>query len=117
MPSRAAAFSLVEMVLVVATCALLAGIAAPRLGGASARYRADFAARQVAADLERARATARLTGASQSVQFDLLQHRYTVTGTGTGTTAATTVRLSADPYQARITAASFSGATGVTFTA
>ena len=116
MSTRRSAFSILEVVVVVAVGALLAGIAVPRMGGATTRYRADYAARQVAADLGRARATARLTGVPQSVQFDLLQHQYTVSGTGSGSTAATVVRLAGEPYTARLTGASFAGAVAVTFT-
>lgn len=116
MPARRPGFSIVELVVVLAVGALLAGVAVPRMADASTRYRADFAARQVAGDLDRARAAARLTGVAQSVTFDLTQHRYTVTGTAAGSTAGTVVRMSGEPHNARITAASFAGAAAVTFT-
>jgi Tfp pilus assembly protein FimT len=94
-----------EMVLVLAIIGFLAGIALPRMANASARYQADFAARQLALDLDRCRANARMTGKSQSVTFDKVNHRYTVTG-GTGTASGFTIDLSVAPYKAKLVTAS-----------
>jgi len=99
-------FSLLELVVVLAIGGLLAGIAVPRMGNASARYRADHAARCVALDFERARNNARLTGATQTITFEPSNHRYTVSGSPTGGASGFTVHLRAS-LDATITAVSF----------
>jgi prepilin-type N-terminal cleavage/methylation domain-containing protein len=110
------AFSLLEMVVVLAVGATMASIAIPRMGNAAARYKVDFAARKVVADLDRARSNARLTGAAQTVTFNLTTHRYVVTG-GTGMASGLTVDLAGDPYKCRVTAADFGGSAVATFDA
>lgn len=94
-----------EMVLVLAIIGFMAGMALPRMANATARYQADCAARRLALDLDRCRNNARMTGASQSITFDKVNHRYTVTG-GTGTAAGFTVDLSVAPYKAKLVTAS-----------
>jgi prepilin-type N-terminal cleavage/methylation domain-containing protein len=97
------AFSLLELVMVIAIGAFIAGIAIPRMGNATTRYQADYAAKRLASDLERAKANARLTGAAQTVTFSTTTHKYTVSGSGTGGAAGFTVDLSATPYKAKLT--------------
>ena len=113
---RRRAFSLLEMVVVVAVASVTAAIAIPRMGNATARYRVDFAARKVVADLDRARANARLTGAAQSVTFNLATYRYVVTG-GSGASAGFTTDLSVDPYQCQVSGATFGGSAVATYDA
>ncbi len=74
------AFSITEVVLVLAIMAILAGIALPRFGNAMVRQRADGLARRIAADLELARGHAMKTGASQTCRFTLADNRYTLVG-------------------------------------
>src|SRR5687767_1140695 len=64
-----AALTLVEMVLVVAITALISAIALPRYANSIARYRAESAARRVAADLALAQNSASTTGRPQSIVF------------------------------------------------
>src|SRR4051794_7750970 len=97
------AFSMLEMMLTIAIGALVAGVAIPRMGAANARYQADFAAKRVVIDIERCRANARLTCSQQTMTFNTTTHQYTVSGSGTGTSAGFTVDLSASPYKAKIT--------------
>lgn len=101
-------FSLLELTVVLAIGGLLAGIAVPRLGAASARYQADFAARAVARDFDRARNNARLTSATQTITFGPANDRYTVTGTSTGATAGYSVNL-LNSHGAKIIDVSFTG--------
>jgi Tfp pilus assembly protein FimT len=99
------AFSIFEMVLVLAIITFLAGLALPRMANATARYQADYAAKRLVHDLDRCRNNARLTAASQSITFDTTNSRYTVTG-GSGTAVGFTVDLSVAPYKAKIVSAS-----------
>ena len=48
--TRARAFSLIELVLVVATIAVLSAIAVPKYASAMNRYRVDLAAKRYARD-------------------------------------------------------------------
>ncbi len=63
-------FSLLELILVLGIMAILAAIAIPRYGSATARYRADLASRRVIQDLQLAQVTAKAKGASQRVEID-----------------------------------------------
>ena len=67
-PSARPGFSLIELVLVMTIISILAAIAVPRYANALARYRADAAARRIVADLGYARALARTTSASVTVE-------------------------------------------------
>jgi Tfp pilus assembly protein FimT len=98
------AFSLVELVLVVAIMITVAAIAAPRYASASTRYRADAAMRRVAADLEYASETARHTSSDVTVTFDPVAHSYTVSGVAGLRDAADAyvVELAGAPYFAAL---------------
>lgn len=71
-------FSLLEVVLVTAIIAVMAGIAAPRFGRASGRYRADLAARRIAADLVYLQSAARRGSCLKRAVFDSGANRYTL---------------------------------------
>src|SRR3954469_21071709 len=60
-------YSLMELALVLVIIAILGGIAAPRYSRAISHYRAEMAARRVAADLNLASARARQQSTSQQV--------------------------------------------------
>ena len=73
-------FSLLELVIVLMIIAALSAIVVPRYSGALARYRAESAARRIAADLEYARAQADSQSASQQIIFDVAANSYQLTG-------------------------------------
>lgn len=77
---RPAAFSLLELVLVLAIMATMAAIAVPRYANSLTRYRTDMAAHRIAADLEYAQAAAVAASGSQSVVFYPATDRYELTG-------------------------------------
>jgi type IV fimbrial biogenesis protein FimT len=112
-------FSLIELVLVVAIMAVFAAIAAPRYGRAAGRYRLDLAAHRVMADLRMAQSAAKATSSSCTVAFTVAAGQYQVAGVpaSDGQTGDYTVCLSAEPYQSRLIAASFSGLPQVIFNA
>lgn len=97
-PNRTA-FSLVELVLVVAMIAVAAAIASPRLGNSSARARAQAAADRLVADFALARQYARSTAAACKVKFT--GHTYTIESMTDPlrNTGSYTVDLSAHPYR------------------
>lgn len=97
----ARAYTLVELMMVLAIIGLCAGIVVPRYGRSLTRYRADAAARRVASDFALARATARTTSTSQSIDFSAPTNGYTVSGLiGLDrTTSAYRVDLTQPPFQ------------------
>ena len=105
-----AGFSLMEVVLVVAIIAVLAAIAAPHYGRATARYRADVAARRIVADLDYARISARTAGVSRTVTFSVGSNEYSISDlAGLDGRATYRVTLSDGPYHAEILKADFGG--------
>lgn len=110
-------FSLLELILVLAIVATLAAIASPRYGYALARYRAEAAARRVAADLELARATAKADSTSVTVMFNLADNRYELIGVTSLDRDFTDAELvlSDEPYRSRLVAAGFNGNQVVVF--
>jgi prepilin-type N-terminal cleavage/methylation domain-containing protein len=111
------AFSLLELVLVLAIIATLAAVAAPRYAASATRYRADLAARRIVADLHLAHARAKAASASQTVQFSPSTNDYELPGLPSldGAAGTYTVELSDRPYDATLVSADFAGDTQVTF--
>lgn len=105
------AFTLLELLLVLAIVAVLAAVAAPRYGRASARYRADLAARRIAADLCLAQSCAKAASASRTVSFSQQTESYQLLSITSpdGQAGDYTVCLSAEPYRADLVSADFGG--------
>jgi prepilin-type N-terminal cleavage/methylation domain-containing protein len=110
-------FSLLETVLVVCILGTIAAIAMPRYVDSLNFYRADLAAKRIAADLAMARDHAWTTGARQVVTFDPNTHEYRLPGIRSleRSTAEYVVILSKAPYDAEIISADFQGQSNVTF--
>ena len=73
---RAAAFTLVELVVVVMLLGILAGIAAPKYAQAIGRTYLDHAAKRLAMDLRRARAQALHQATTCTITLDLSARSY-----------------------------------------
>ena len=114
-PQRA--FTLVEVVLVIAIAAVISAMAMPRYGESLARYRASLAAKRVASDLALVQARARSMGTTRSITFNSLQSSYSLTGeTGLIDSQSTySVTLGTDPYFATIVSINFGGASAISF--
>jgi type II secretion system protein H len=110
-------FSLLEILLVLAIIGIAAAMAAPRYGRAGARYRADLAARRVAADLRLAQSQARAASAARTVSFSAATEQYRLLEVLPldGASGDYTVVLSAEPYRADLTLADFDGSSEVVF--
>jgi type II secretion system protein H len=114
---RPRGFSLIELLLVIATVALMSAIAVPRWAGATQRYEVDLAAKRIASDLSLARARANYTSTPVTVTFDTNGNGYQIGGMPDldHPTATYTVSLAAAPYRAALAKVSFGGAAQVTF--
>ena len=110
-------FTLVELIVVIAVIAVAAAIAVPRYTSSLSRYRADMAARRIAADLGLARSRAKVKGATQTVLFTLASDSYTLPGVAglDRPSDPYTVVVSAEPYKADLVSASFGGSTTASF--
>lgn len=110
-------FSLLELVLVLAIIATLSAIAVPRYAASVTGYRADAAARRIAADLSLARTNAYSSSRNVTVVFDLAADEVTIVGVphlnDPGSDYVTS--LSAEPYRARLVSANFGGDSQVVF--
>jgi prepilin-type N-terminal cleavage/methylation domain-containing protein len=114
---RQPAFSLLELVIVLAIMTILASMALPRFGSAAVRQRADAAARRVVGDLEFARHRASQTSASQKVDFDVGGNRYRLPGFRDPDRPSSDyeVRLGEEPYNAAILSVDFASNTSLEF--
>ncbi len=70
------AFTLMELLLVMAIMTVLAGVAVPRFVDSIARQRLDGAVRRLSADLKYAQDQAKISGASHKVAFDVAADTY-----------------------------------------
>jgi prepilin-type N-terminal cleavage/methylation domain-containing protein len=77
---RPAAFTLVEIILVVAIMATMAAIAMPRLGSSLDSSRVDRAARKLADDLELARTAAMARSTPTSISLDISNSTWQLNG-------------------------------------
>lgn len=114
---RQTAFTLIELIVVLAIMGMLATMAIPRLAAPAMNQRADGAARRVAADLNLARRHAYQAGTSQTVAFYVANGTYELTGLPDADrpTQDYAVDLTDEPYQAEILSVDFSGSEKVTF--
>jgi prepilin-type N-terminal cleavage/methylation domain-containing protein len=110
-------FSLFELLFVISIIAIVAAIAVPKYGRSVARYRAECAARRVAADLALAKSTAKAVSADRSITFNTVAGSYTLASVRhlDHRTEPYTVTLIDAPYHADIYYADFGGAPQAVF--
>lgn len=111
------AFTLVELIIVVAITGMLAAVAVPRVSSAIANHHLDNAARRIMTDVAYAQRRARIGSVEQEIVFDPERDAYSLPGIthldrSTGTYA---VDLAGEPYGAEIIAADFGGDETLTF--
>src|SRR5206468_1308365 len=98
------AFTLIEILIVLAVMVLLGSTAISRYSGALNNFGADALARRVAGDLAYAQSIARRTGVTQAVMFDTVNNQYQFVGftdpDRPGTTY--TVSFAGEPYRGKV---------------
>jgi prepilin-type N-terminal cleavage/methylation domain-containing protein len=109
------AFSLIEMMIVIAIISVVAAIALPRYSNSLQQYRATLAAKRIAADLHMAQFRARSLSTSRTITFTLAGSSYQIPGeTDFKNSLATyTVSLGDAPYFATINSAQFGSVASV----
>ncbi len=108
---RGAAFTLVELTLVVVIISVMASLAAPRYGKFIANQRLDAAAARIEADLRLAQNHAKTSGVPHIVFFRPIQDCYTLQNFPDPVHGGNhyTVSLAEEPYGVELTTASFNG--------
>jgi prepilin-type N-terminal cleavage/methylation domain-containing protein len=121
-PQKSSAFTLIELVIVVAAVAVLSAIAVPKYSSSMNRYRVEMAAKRLIADFALARSAARASANGQVIDFSTPTNGYTFTGLAApdGRSGDYTVNLADEPYKVKISSVKFGtatpAATSVTFT-
>ncbi len=110
-------FSLIEVIVVMVTTGILAAIAMPRYADSVARYRVDFAAKRIVADLALAQSRAKVASTSRTVTFTVRKSIYQLIGIVDTKDPKTdyTVYLGDSPYQVTISGVDLGGDTSVIF--
>lgn len=110
-------FTFIEVVIVVLVVGIVGALAAPRYSRSLEHFRVEAAARKIAADLERARADARSTGANRTVAFDVALNQYTLVGVKdlNRPHLDCTTRLSKTGYPATLLSAAFNDTSELTY--
>ena len=75
---RYAAFTLVELTMVIAMMSIIAAIAMPRMSGANVNYRLKSAANRIVLDFELAKKQAQAISQDVVITFDTTSHTYRI---------------------------------------
>ena len=117
-PRRAIlAFTLVELVIVIAITGMLAAVAVPRMASAIANHHLNNAAQRIITDIAYAQRRAKIGSMEQEIVFDSDRNAYSLPGVThlDRSTGTYTVDLADEPYGAEIVEADFDGDETLTF--
>jgi type II secretion system protein H len=110
-------FTLVELAIVLLIIGILAAVIMPKLSYSLCQQSVDAAAKKIAADLELVRRTAKSTGASRTVQFDVVNNQYTLLNVKdiNHPVIQHITQLSTTGYATTLVSAAFNGTNQLTF--
>lgn len=101
-------FTLIDLAVTVAVLAVVAAIALPRFGSASARYKLEAAASRAVSDLALVSAHASAQGERRTVVYDTSRDEYSMIGIDSrGGSASRWVDLGGEPFTANLVTADF----------
>lgn len=114
---RRAAFSIVELAIVLLVLGILAGIAVPKFGSALKSVRARGAAKWIKSDLRYAQRLARQSSSMQTVTFDTATESYVLAGVVDINQRGQTysVSLNDSKFNAQLETVDFAGSSTVSF--
>lgn len=115
--SKRSAMALIDLTVTVLLMGVLAATVVPRFSDAVQRARATAAAQRVCADFQFARNSAVASSASNRIDFNLAQSRYTLIGVNSLDRPGTdySVQLSDGTYSAIMTSVNLGGDASLTF--
>ncbi|MDA1049412.1 MAG: prepilin-type N-terminal cleavage/methylation domain-containing protein [Planctomycetota bacterium] len=110
-------FTLAELVIVVLIIGILSAATVPKLLDSVELYHAEAAAKRIKIDIEMARRVAKSNSAAQLIDFDTVNHSYTLPGVPDLKHAGSnyTVDLTVAPYASSLAVVNFNGGDDVTF--
>ena len=108
-PRSLAAFTLIELVIVMVIIGTVGAIALPRYGQAICHYRLSSALNRVVADIGATRSLAMATNQKQTITFNATANTYAITGMTSldNKSPSYTVDLNVEPYKSDISLVSF----------
>ena len=114
---RRGAYSLIELVVVLAIVAILGVIAGPRYANSIALYRGEMAANRIASDIGLAQRIAKTSSAGETITFTVASSTYSLPGIAGLTPGSQnySVNLAATPYLASLVSVSLGSGTSLTF--
>jgi Tfp pilus assembly protein FimT len=114
---RRAAYTLMELVIVLLTVGILAAVAAPKYTESLASFRLEAVTHRIMGDIKFARRTAQENSATQVISFNTVANSYTLTGvTNIDSRSQTfTFSLSQSEYECRLVSSAFNGTAVLSF--
>ncbi|HZW11469.1 MAG TPA: prepilin-type N-terminal cleavage/methylation domain-containing protein [Phycisphaerales bacterium] len=110
------AFTLIELVVVLAVMAVAAAVAIPASVSTAGQYRANLASTRVGADMRRLQQDSWHNATTSSIVFSTAGDSYDLVNLE-GSGATTTVHLGRSPYRVDLVSAQFDGVARVDFRA
>lgn len=114
---KSRAFSLIELVCVIAIIAVLSAIALPHWSAAVQGQQMNMAVKRISSDIALAQSRANYGSAAITLSFSPVTNSYQIVGMPDPDRPAQTytVNLSANPYNLTLTSANFGGSTNLGF--